>query len=415
MEIIFILPILVTVLGIFLFFKLDFFFILHPIRTLREFFLGLRDRDSRRSFFLALSGTLGVGNIFGVAAGLMIGGAGALFWIFISSLFSAIIKYAEVSLVFSEKAGREGMAGLIGRALCKGKALSFIYAGLTVALSLFMGAAMQTSALCDVATQTLKINPVITAFVLALFILPALIGGAQKIENITEFVIPLTTIIYIILCFCAILVNADRLGGVVLNVVYSALSSEALVGGGLAVAIKEGYARGILSNEAGVGTSALAHARHTDRSPHIAGLFGMCEVLFDTTLLCTLTGLTILLSVDDPTIYSSPMSLVFTAFGLSVGGASVILLPLVFFFAYSTLICWFYYGTEYVRLYFGGYERIYLLVFLAFVCFSCFLPPKPLLYLTDTILLLMALLTLSVIIKRAERIKKELPHLAQAP
>ena len=92
MEIIFILPILVTVLGIFLFFKLDFFFILHPIRTLREFLLGLRDRDSRRSFFLALSGTLGVGNIFGVAAGLMIGGAGALFWIFISSLFSAIIK-----------------------------------------------------------------------------------------------------------------------------------------------------------------------------------------------------------------------------------------------------------------------------------------------------------------------------------
>lgn len=411
MDITFVLPILVTAVGVFLLFKLGFFFILHPIRTLKEFLLGLKDREARRSFFLALSGTLGVGNIFGVAAGLMIGGAGALFWIFLSSLFSAIIKYAEVSLVFSEKSGHEGMAGLIGRTLRKGKALSVIYAGLTVALSLFMGASMQTSALCDVAKQTLKINPVITVFILVAFMLPALIGGAQKIESITEFVIPLTTIIYIILCFCAIFVNIDRLSGVVLSIVSSAISAEAFVGGGVAVAIKEGYARGILSNEAGVGTSALAHARHTDRSPHLAGLFGMCEVLFDTTLLCTLTGLTILLSVDNPASYSTPMSLVFTAFGLSVGEASAVLLPLVFFFAYSTIICWFYYGTEYVRLYFGGHERIYLPIFLAFVFFSCCLPPKPLLYLTDIILLLMAILTLSVIIRKSERIKKELPHL----
>ena len=82
MDITFVMPILVTAVGIFLLFKLGFFFVLHPIRTLKEFLLGLKDREARRSFFLALSGTLGVGNIFGVAAGLMIGGAGALFWIF---------------------------------------------------------------------------------------------------------------------------------------------------------------------------------------------------------------------------------------------------------------------------------------------------------------------------------------------
>ena len=415
MGISFILPVLVTLSGVYLLIKLRCFYILHPLRTLREFLSGLKDREARRSFFLALSGTLGVGNIFGVAAGIIIGGEGTLFWMFISSLFSAVIKYAEVSLVFSGNAGQEGMAGLILRTLRRGRVLSVAYAGLTIALSLFMGAAMQTSALCDVAEQALKLNPFITALILVIFLLPALFGESRKIENITELIIPMTTIIYIIMCFCAIFTNFDKLGEVIIRVISSALSPNAVLGGGAALAIKEGFARGILSNEAGVGTSALAHARHTDRSPHIAGLFGMCEVLFDTTLLCTLTGVAILVSVKDISSFATPMALVFSAFSLSIGSASGFLLPLIFFFAYATLICWFYYGTEYCRIYFGGHRSAYLFIFLAFVFYSHLLPSRPLLYLTDIILLLMTFLTLSVIIKRAEQIKKELPNLKELP
>lgn len=407
MPISFILPVLVTVVGLYLLVKLRFFFIAHPIRTVREFSSALRDRDARRSFFLALAGTLGVGNIFGVSAGIMIGGEGSLFWLFISSLFSAVIKYAEILLAFDGPKREGGTAGVLSALFSRrGKKLATFYACLTVALSLFMGAAMQTVAVCDIARQTLNLTPTITAIILILLLTPAFLGGAKKIENITEIVIPLTTIIYIIMCFCVIFRNFPKLPDIIVRIVSSAISPRAVAGGATALAIKEGFARGILSNEAGAGTSAMAHQRSSGRSPHVAGLFGMCEVLFDTTLLCTLTGLSILLSVDDPSAFSSPMALVFAAFRSSLGMASGLLLPLIFSFAYATIICWFYYGVEYSRLYFGEFKKFYIFIFLFFALLSFSIPSTLLLYLTDLILLLMACLTLYAIVKRADRIRE---------
>ena len=410
----FVLPILVTAVGVFLLIKLRFFFILHPLRTAGEFLSGLKDRDARRSFSLALAGTLGVGNIFGVSAGIMIGGEGSLFWLFLSSIFSAVIKYAEVLLVFDGGGAEGGMAALLSRTLRHGKLLSPIYAGLTVVLSLFMGASMQTQALCDIASQTLRIGPLITVVILVLLLLPALLGGVRKIENITEIVIPLTTIVYIIMCFTVIGLNFLHLPGAFLRIISSAFSFKSAAGGITALAIKEGFARGILSNEAGVGTSALAHSRSMGRSPHLAGLFGMCEVLFDTTILCPLTGIAILVSVENFSAFKTPMALVFAAFSSSIGRVSSLLLPIIFAFAYSTLICWFYYGVECCRIYFGGHKGCYLVIFILCAFFSGFFPPMPLIYITDFVLLLMACMTLSAILKKSDRIRvlsnnKELP------
>ena len=224
MEISFLLPVLVILVGIFLLFKLGFFFIFHPIRTIKEFSAGLKDRESRRAFFLALAGTLGVGNIFGVAAGLMIGGEGSIFWLFISSIFSVIIKYAEVLLVIDgqrnmPKSSSGGMAGLISGAMKNGRVFSIFYAGLTVALSLTMGGAMQTSAICDIGYESLGLTPIISIFILIILLLPALIGGTKKIESITEVVIPLTTMIYIIMCLSAIFINFDRLYEVIIRII----------------------------------------------------------------------------------------------------------------------------------------------------------------------------------------------------
>ena len=405
MPISFILPILVTAAGIFLLIKLRFFFILHPLKTAGEFLYGLKDRDARRSLFLALAGTLGVGNIFGVSAGIMIGGEGSLFWLFLSSVFSAVIKYAEVLLVFDGRGGEGGMAALISRALRHGKTLSLIYAGLTVALSLFMGASMQTQALCDIASQTLKIDPLITAVILVILLLPALLGGTRKIENITEIVIPLTTIIYILMCFCVILLNFNKLCDVIKLIISSAFSFRSALGGLSFIAIKEGFARGILSNEAGAGTSAMAHSTHQGRTPHVAGLFAMCEVVFDSVILCMLTGFAILLSVDNITAFSTPMSLVSAAFSGTLGNFSVyILLILVFAFAYATLICWYFYGIECSGLYFPKIKPIYPFLFLFFVLISRFINSKTVLYVTDFLLLLMTVMTLSAIIKRSKKI-----------
>lgn len=398
-----ILPILVTLSGIILLFRTRFFFVLHPLRTFKELFLAIKDRDNRRSFFLALAGTLGVGNIFGVSAGLIIGGEGALFWLLFSSLFSAVIKYAEVFLVFNGGSNK-GTSDLISDGFPKGgRILAGCYVILTLFLSLLMGGAMQAASIADIMYESVGINKFSISIFLIIVLIPAFKGGTDKIEKITEKLIPMTTIIYIILCFCVIISNYSRIPKIIDQIFSSAFSIDSVIGGGLAVTVKEGFARGILSNEAGVGTSSLAHLRGQRRDPHTAGLFGIFEVAFDSVLLCGLTGITILLGVGEISAFTSPMGLVFSAFTGTLGSGSLILIPIIFSFAYATIICWYFYGSEYMNYCTGVSNKGYSVIFLLSVLVSPFLPSQALLFLIDVILLLMAVLTLSTIIKRFPR------------
>ncbi len=411
MQISFLIPLMVTAVGTLLLFKLKFFFLAHPVRTVREFLYAARERAARRSLFLALAGTLGVGNIFGVAAGIMIGGEGSVFWLFLSSVFAMIIKYSETLLVFDTE-GKGGMAGALKNIFPRASRLiSPIYALLTVLLALFMGSAMQSAAVVDVASKTLGISPFCTAFILIILLFPCVMGNNKGVENITEIIIPLTTIIYIFMSFCVIFLNFHKIPSAIFRIFNSAFSAESVIGGAFSsvslIAIKEGFARGILSNEAGVGTSALGHSRSLGRTPHVAGLFGMCEVFFDTTLLCMLTAFVILLSVDDISAFATPMSLVTAAFTDSLGNFwGYILMILIFAFAYSTIICWYSYGSECVSLYFPVAKLIFPPVFALFLLLSAHLPSSLLISATDIILVLMSLITLSAIVKRAGRIKE---------
>lgn len=411
MQISFLIPILVTLVGTFLLLKLRLFFVVHPIRTLREFLHAAGDRGARRSLFLALAGTLGVGNIFGVAAGIMIGGAGSVFWLFISSVFAMVIKYSETLLVFDTE-GKGGMAGALKTIFPRlSRLLSPICALLTVLLALFMGAAMQSAAVVDIAAKTLDTPPLVTALVLIILLLPCILSNSKRVESVTEIIIPLTTIIYIFMSFCVILRNFSEIPLVISEIFSSAFSGKSVLGGSASslslIAIKEGFARGILSNEAGVGTSALGHSRSQGRTPHVAGLFGMCEVFFDTTLLCMLTAFVILLSVDDISAFATPMSLVTIAFTNSLGAFSgYILLLLVFAFAYSTVICWYSYGSECTAIYFPLLAPIFSILFSLFILISGAISSPFLISVIDLILVLMSLITLSAIVKSAGRIKE---------
>ncbi len=412
MEISFLLPILVSLVGIYLLFKLRFFFIIHPIKTANRFISALRERDARRAFCLALAGTLGVGNIFGVAAGIMIGGAGSVLWLFVSSVFAMVIKYSETLLVFDNLHAKGGMSAAIPDIFPRlGKLLSPTYALFTVALALFMGSAMQSTAVIDVADTALALKPEITALILVILFLPCVFGGAKKIESITEFLIPLTTIIYIIISFLVIFRNISELGTVINLIFSSAFSTDGILGGAVSsvsfLALKEGFARGILSNEAGVGTSALAHTRASGRTPNTAGLFGMCEVVFDTSILCMLTAFVILLAPIDISAYDTPMSLVAAAFTSVLGEWSgYLLLFLIFAFAYSTIICWYFYGYECSTQYFSKFKKIYIVAFPLFIIASSSISSGFLLYSIDLILFFMSLITLSAIIKKSERIRE---------
>lgn len=394
----FLLPLALSATGLFLLIRLRFFFILHPIKTANQIVKGLSDRESRRSLLLALAGTLGVGNIFGVAAGIMIGGAGAVFWIFFSSVFSAIIKYSETLLAYDSR-GKAAMAetvqGIFG---CHAER---IYAVLTLALALLMGARMQASAVLDVAVAGLKLNPIFIGIILLILLLPCLLSGKDNTPKITEILIPLTTIIYIIMCFCVIFANFSKLGHTINLIFASAFTPSSFLGGILPIALREGFSRGILSNEAGIGSSATAHVRAGERTPHEAGLFGMLEVFFDTTLLCTLSGIVILTSVENISYYSTPMSLVTGAFVSSLGEWSgYILTFLILSFAYATIICWYYYGLVYSEAYFRKipFKPLFVL-FLFLPIGTAFL-----LSVVDLVIFLMTMIVLPAIIKRTGRI-----------
>ncbi len=411
MDLSFILPILVSGTGLYFLVRLRFFFILHPIRTARRLVAALRERGARRSLSLALAGTLGVGNIFGVAMGIIIGGAGSVFWLLASSVFSAVIKYAEATLTLDLDRGEGGgMASVIRATYPRGGAFfSKVYAVLCLILALVMGSAIQSDSVSEVVEATLGIQPYLVALILAFLVGVTVFGGARKIASVTEIVIPLTTLIYIIMSFATIFVNRERLGDVVSQIFFSAFSLPAASGGAVAVlfsrAMREGYARGILSNEAGAGTSAMAHET-SGADPATAGLFGICEVFFDTPLLCTLTAVSVLSAVSSPSDYTSAMALVADAFCTSLGTAAIF--PLVFCvlaFAYSTVVCWYYYGSECTRYLTGREMRwLYAPAFLTFIFVGALADSFLTLAVTDLVLLLMSLLTLAALVTVSPRL-----------
>ena len=413
MNISVILPVLVTGTGIFFVFELGGFFILHPGRVLKRLRGALSDSAGFRAFSLALAGTLGVGNIFGVAAGIIIGGAGSVLWLFVSSVFAMVIKYAETALATDNAADGHGGMHMVLRSVFPrvGRVLSVIYAALCLVLALFMGFCMQSSSVVAVAQIAIGIPASFGALLLVILLIPGVVGGGGKIEKFTAFTIPLTTIIYIIMTFAVILVNLSELPRAICEIISSAASPMA-AGGGLlsflsSTALREGYSRGILSNEAGAGTSAMAHTRASDRAPAVAGLYGMCEVFFDTLLLCTLTALAILTAVPNYGSYRSPMALVSDAFTFSLGDfAGILLFICIFLFAYSTIVCWYYYGSECAAYLFGTRVRAaFFLAFIFFVSLGALGELGVTLAVTDGALLLMSVITLLTLVRCSDRIR----------
>lgn len=410
------LPLLLGAVGTYFLIKLRFFFILHPIRTVRRGIRAIGNKRARRSFFLALAGTLGVGNVFGVAVGIIIGGAGSLFWLFVSMLFAMVIKYCEVVISSDNLCHDTDTHGGIYYVLRSsfsrlGRAFSGVYALSVLLLSLVMGAALQSDAMAESISSTVTLPPVFLALPIVLIAFFGIVGDNARIEKITYFVIPLATIVYIFLTMSVILSRFEMLDDVILSVVVSAFSPESAAGGIvgflLSAPLREGFARGILSNEAGAGTSSMAHSRSGLISPCSAGILGILEVWFDTGLICMLTGFAILLSVPDPSIFTDGMSLVAYTVGNLFGIAGKYVLTLtVLAFAFATVICWYYYGSEAWGCLFGKRKRaVFLPLFLFFVFIGCFADGMLLVTFTDMLMLVASILTLAALIKSSDRIR----------
>ncbi len=345
--------------GVYFLFRLGPFFITNPHKTAAALHAGSCDGISPiRAMIVALAGTLGVGNIAGVASAIAIGGAGAVFWMLVSALAALPIKYAEIVLAVRHRTrdtcGKPHGGAcfyIAARSTRTAKFFAAFFAVLCLFTSLAMGCAVQSNAISSSMYDTLGIPPVICAVAVSVLTLTVVSGGLSRIALLTEKLIPLMSGVYIIMSLYVIFSNASLLGEILADIISGAFASDAISGGVLGFltsrALRIGVTRGIVSNEAGCGTAPIAHASAEVKSPAAQGIWGMCEVAIDTLIICTLTALVVLIGEKrGVAITSDGMLAASSAFGRFIPFSELILCASVAVFAFCTVVCWFYYGTE---------------------------------------------------------------------
>ena len=381
-------PIALMGAGLFFTLYLGAFHIFHPIRTLRHMMKKTNSGGTSpfRALCLALAGTLGVGNIVGVASAISIGGAGAVFWMWVSAILAMTLKYAEILLAVKyRKCGKDGFFGgavyyiaaaFESRKMKRiGGAVAGIFGVLCIVNSLSMGCVMQINALSSSVSSALKISPVTVGIIVCLLCLLSVCGNRQRVGRISEIAVPVASIAYIIVCILAIYVGRDKIFHAFGKIFTDAWNFRGVSGGIIGFlssrALRYGTMRGLISNEAGCGTAPTAHASANTDSPYRQGLFGIVEVFVDTIVLCTLTALVIIIAGESG--YTSPMDFCTSAFASLLGGwVRYFMAGAIFIFAFATMICWAHYGFEALR-YFSGkiwVRGAYMLVFCASAIFG---------------------------------------------
>lgn len=347
----FVLPFVLLLGGAYLLFRLGAFPSRHPKRTARLFVKKEKDGASPvKAMTMALAGTLGVGNISGVALAIASGGAGALFWMWVAALFSMILKYAEVTLAMRFRAdGGSAMAymagGLKGR---NGRRIAAVFAVLCLFAAFTVGGLVQANAIAEALSDSVSASPLLVGVLLSLVTAAVIFGGAKKISDATVLLVPPVTLLYILMSLILILKNANGLPQVFSDIIGGAFDFRSAGGGVFGFlfsrAVRFGTTRGLLSNEAGCGTAPMAHATSGSDTPAKQGLFGIFEVFVDTIVLCSLTGIGILLAAPEMSS-GGGIRIVTAAFSTVFGDLSPFLVSVsVVVFALATVFCWAYYG-----------------------------------------------------------------------
>lgn len=344
----------------------------------------------------ALAGTLGTGNIAGVTGAIALGGPGAVFWMWVSSLFGMCTKYAEIVLAvkFRERNVNGDWVGgpmyYIKNGLGKSwQWLASVFAVIGMLAALGMGNIAQGN------TISSSVNTAIQAFypaaeksagsislivgiISAAFVGLVILGGLTRIGSVSETLIPFVSIVYIVAALIVVFTNYSNIIPVMRSIFVSAFSPEAALGGaagiGITQALKSGVGRGVFSNEAGLGSAPIAHASTSETDPVKQGLYGIFEVFIDTIVVCTLTALTVLLSGAEIN-YGAKVGaeLTISAFATTFGSkvAGLIIAFGIIFFALSTMLSWSLYGTRCTEYLFGTrYNKLYQIIFIIFIVFG---------------------------------------------
>ena len=325
----------------------------------------------------ALAATVGTGNIAGVAGAIAIGGPGAVFWMWISALLGMCTKFAEVTLAvhFRERNAQGDYVG--GPMYYIKNGLSRRWYWLAVLYSVFgVFTVFGTGNATQVNTITASINTALSSYgmlpadavtlcrwiigvSIALILMLVLLGGIKRIGRVTERLVPFMALLYVVLALGVVVLNAGRIPAVLGVIVTGAFSPMAVTGGivgSFFTSMQKGVARGIFSNEAGLGTGSIAHACADTQEPVRQGLFGIFEVFADTIVICTLTALVILLS-GVPVSYgqAAGAELTISGFVATYGNWVTIFTAVAMCcFAFSTIIGWGLYGARCVEFLFSS-------------------------------------------------------------
>ena len=376
----------------------------------------------------ALAGTVGTGNIAGVAGALALGGPGAVFWMWVSALFGMATKYAEILLaVMFRKRNKQGdwvggpmyyITGGLGKDY-QWLAVLFSILGAIAALGIGNMVQINTAAgafvaLYDQFTQAVLVPGgrmemsirLVCGLVIALISALVLLGGVKRIGAVTEKLVPAMSLLYIIGALLIIAVNFEKLGAVLGLIVKSAFAPEAVLGAAFGIGVVQsmrlGIGRGVFSNEAGLGSSPMAHAATSETDPVKQGLFGIFEVFADTIIMCTLTALAVLMSGTE-ILYgqSAGAELTISAFETAFGGkaAAIFISIETALFATSTILSWSLYGCRCAEYLFGTQViMLYKMAYVVFIVFGACLEMKLAWEITDTLNGLMALPNLIAIL-----------------
>jgi len=304
----------------------------------------------------ALAGTMGVGNIAGVATALTLGGAGAIFWMWVSSFFGMMTKYAEIVLAvrYRERSEDGGWHGGPMYYMEKGlgkRWMGKVFALLCAAGSFGIGNMTQVNAVSGAAKAAFGIPLWISGLVTAAIVALVIFGGVKRIASVAEIVIPFISVAYIAACAFAIMRGSDYLAGAAGLIFEQAFTLRSAAGGiagyGLLTALRYGVSRGVFTNEAGIGSASIAHAAADCKSPAHQGAWGIFEVFLDTNTVCTLTGL-VLLTANGGTLWKSGLDGVemTTAAFVSVFGplGATFIAVSVMIYAIAGMLGWCLYG-----------------------------------------------------------------------
>lgn len=368
----------------------------------------------------ALSATVGLGNIAGVAVAISMGGPGAVFWMIVTGVIGMATKYAEctLSIMYREfdknGAARGGPMYYIEKGLGpKFKGLAIFFAVATICGTFGAGNMFQTNQVASILNTNFQIPQWITGLTLAIATAVVILGGIKRIGSVTSKLVPFMGGIYVLGALWVIISNYEKVPALIELIVASAFAPQSVAGGvtGFAIStvIIQGVRRACFSNEAGLGSSPIAHSAASTKEPVREGLVSLLEPLIDTVIICTMTALVILISGIDYTTIGG-VELTAQAFSSAIPGFfGEYFIPLaVLLFAYSTLLSWSFYGEKAFNYLFADKGVVtYKIVFCIFSFIGAVWKIGPVLNFSDIMLGLMVIPNLIALALLFPKVKAE--------